>query len=333
MGRTVFHRSGKPALNPSNMYQDLRDQYRSFAREAPDLPLFMQPWYLDAVCEGGEWAAALVQKGGQTVAAFPYFLKQKWGVRYVTMPQLCKQMGPYLLPEYRNLKWEMRLYEALMDQVPPGLAAFEQNFNYGVCNWLPFYWKGFRQTTLYSYVVSLEAPEAEIFRNIEKNYRQKIRAAESKLSVRHDLPLSELHRLVGMSFDRQGLEPPITLPFLQKLYSALLEHACCRLFFAVDPASGQVHSAALLVWDHTSAYYLMSGDDPALRASGAAVLLKWAAICYAKNEMGVKVFDFEGSMLRGVEQGRRDFGAQQRPYFRIWKDGSIWWKWAKRLRR
>ena len=169
-----------------------QEVYRSFAAQAPDLPLFMQPWYLDVVCEGGDWDAVLVEISGKNVAALPYFLKQKWAWKYVTMPQLCKQLGPYILPEYRILKWEMRLYAALIEKLPAALAAFEQNFNYTVTNWLPFYWEGFKQTTLYSYILPLGPSEDEIFQQIEKNYRKKIQAAQAKLLVRHDLPLQEL---------------------------------------------------------------------------------------------------------------------------------------------
>lgn len=315
------------------MHTNQRDAYRSFAAEVADLPLFMQPWYLDVVCKGGVWDAVVIQKGGRAIAALPYFLKQKFGWKYVTMPQLCKQMGPFLQPDYRSLKWEMRLYGELIEQLPPGLASFEQNFNYAVTNWLPFYWKGFQQTTLYSYTLPLSGPEDVIFSQIAKNYRQKIRAAAAHLVVRDDLPLIELHRLVGSSFERQGMEHPLDLTFLQDLYTAFSANRCGKLFFATDPATDQVHSAALLVWDNDSAYYLMSGDDPALRSSGAAVLLKWEAIRYAKNVVGVPTFDFEGSMIRGVEQGRRDFGAQQKPYFRVWREQSILWKWGKALKR
>ena len=315
------------------MHEHQQNAYRSFAADAPDMPLFMQPWYLDAVCSGGSWDAVLVQKGGRTVAVMPFFLKQKLGWKYVTMPQLCKQMGPYLLPEYRSLKWEMRIYEDIIAQLPADLAAFEQNFNYSVTNWLPFYWGGFKQTTLYSYMLSLEASEEVIFKNIEKNYRQKIRAAGARLIVRHDLPLKELHRLIGSSFERQGLAQPIDFIFLKNLHDALTRNDCVKLFFATDPDTGLTHSAALLSWDRTSAYYLISGDDHALRSSGAAVLLKWAAILYAKNVVGVPIFDFEGSMIRGVEQGRRDFGAKQRPYFRIRREWSVLWKWGKLLRQ
>ena len=182
-------------------------------------------------------------------------------------------------------------------------------------------------------MLPLGASEALIFKNIQKNYRQKIRAAEAQLNIRHDLPLTELHRLVGSSFERQGLEPPIDFSFLQNLYNTLAEQGCCKLFFATDPTTNAVHSAALMVWDRSSSYYLMSGDDPDFRASGAAVLLKWAAIQYTKNVLNLPVFDFEGSMIRGVEQGRRDFGAQQQPYFRVRREWSVLWKWGKFLRQ
>ncbi len=308
-------------------------EYRSFAAGAPDMPLFLQPWYLDVVCRDGVWDAVLVDKGGRTVAAWPYFLKQKWCWKYVAMPQLCKFMGPYLLPEYRNLNDEIRLYGALLDLFPRGIAAFQQDLNYTVTNWLPLYWRGFRQTTRYSYTLSLESSEASIFNNISRKYRQKIRGAEGKLVVVSDRPVAALLRLVDLSFARQGLATPLTRAFFFLLYDALSSRGLCRLFFAVDPASNAVHSAALLAWDSGSAYYLVSGDDPALRASGSALLLKWAAIRYAKNTLKVPIFDFEGSMIRAIEVGRRDFGAQQKPYFRVQREWSPWWKWGKLLTR
>lgn len=308
-----------------------QEKYREFAAQSPDLPLFMQPWYLDVVCAEGSWDAALAEKNERVVAVLPYFLKQKLGWRYVSMPPYCKQMGPFLDPAFCSLNWEMRLYEALIAQLPP-LAAFEQNFNYSVSNWLPFFWKGFKQSTMYSYVLSMEPEESVLFGNIAKNYRQKIRSAGERLELRHDLALSELHRLVGASFSRQQLEAPLSMAFLNALHASLSAQQCVKLFFAVDRENAQTHSAAMLVWDQTTAYYLMSGDDPALRASGAAVLLKWEAIRFTKNELKLPLFDFEGSMLKGVEQGRRDFGAVQRPYFRVRKEWSWWWKWGKFLR-
>ncbi|MBL7803369.1 MAG: GNAT family N-acetyltransferase [Saprospiraceae bacterium] len=305
------------------------ETYRLLAAQAPELPLFMQPWYLDAVCGEGAWGAAIVQRDGRPVAAMPWFLKKKGIWKYVAMPVLGKFHGPYLLPEYRRLDEEHRIYAELIEQLPRNLAAFSQDFHYTVTNWLPFYWRGFRQTTRYSYVVDLNRAEDDIWRGIDKSYRQKITKAGALVTVTEERPLTELYRLLEKSFDRQDLSAPYSLDFLQGLYGALSAHQACRLFFAADQGNGALHSAALLAWDAQSAYYLISGDDPALRASGAAVLLKWEAILYAKNALHLPVFDFEGSMIQALERGRRDFGAQQRPYFRVEKEWSWVWKWKR----
>ncbi|MBL7827131.1 MAG: GNAT family N-acetyltransferase [Saprospiraceae bacterium] len=308
-----------------------QDKYRQFAKEAPDLPLFMQDWYLDAVCTGGDWDAAILERNERIVAVMPYFLKKKWLGTYVAMPQLCKFMGPYLLPEFRNLDDENKIYEALLTQLPSDLRAFEQDLNYQVTNWLPFYWSGFRQTTRYSYVLDLTRGEEPLFDNIQKNYKQKIRSAQGRLQVQHGVQPSELLRLINLSFARQGLRAPLDALFFQRYLSALQAHDACRLFFAIDPTNGAIHSASLLAWDNQSAYYVMSGDDPVLRNSGSALLLKWEAIRYAANELRLPVFDFEGSMIRAIEIGRRDFGAVQKPYFRVQKEWSLWWKLGKFL--
>ena len=103
--------------------------------------------------------------------------------------------------------------------------------------------------------------------------------------------------------------------------AALAAHGARQLFFAVD-AQHRIHSAAYLIWDQQAAYYHLAGDDPALRESGAGILLVWAAICYASEVLGLACFDFEGSMLPAVERIRVQFGAEQTPYSFVWKYNS-----------
>lgn len=33
----------------------------------------------------------------------------------------------------------------------PKFDYFNMNFHYSITNWLPFYWRGFKQTTRYTY--------------------------------------------------------------------------------------------------------------------------------------------------------------------------------------
>jgi hypothetical protein len=60
---------------------------------------------------------------------------------------------------------------------------------------------------------------------------------------------------------------------------------------------------------------MMTGSDPALRASGAVSLCFWEAIQHASRV--TQRFDFSGSMVEPIERYLRAFGAAQMPYFRL----------------
>jgi hypothetical protein len=309
-----------------------RQRYEQFCREALDLPVFMQPWYLDAVCEDGHWSAALAEKGGRIAGVWPYFVKKKLAWQYVAMPVLARQMGPYLLPEYRASQKETGLIEALLEQLP-SFAAFEQDCNYTLTNWLPLYWHGFSQTTRYSFTLDLSDPD-RLWQQLAADYRnQKIPKARAQVDVQTGGDLAEFYRIHNLSYERQGLKPPCSFQFLKRLDQALAAHGAREIFFATDRVSGAIHSVAYLVWDNHSAYFLMAGDAPATRQSGAGILVAWEAIQYARETLQVPVFDFAGSMVRSIERVRRQFGAQPKQYFRIRKADSWLWRVGKAVFR
>ncbi|TNE65090.1 MAG: GNAT family N-acetyltransferase [Bacteroidetes bacterium] len=309
-----------------------RQVYQQFCATAPDLPLFMQDWYLDAACGPDNWSAVFAEKGGQVVGVLPFFLKRKLHWHYVAMPPLVKMMGPYLLPDYRTARHETGLLRSLVEQLP-ALAAFEQDFNYTATNWLPFYWAGFRQTTRYSYVLPL-ADIATLEQNLAPDYRNnKIPKAAARVRVETGGELEQFFQVHNHSFERQGMEAPVSFAFLQGLDETLQAHQARELFRAIDRETGAIHSVAYLAWDRHSAYFLLAGDDPALRKSGAGILLAWECIRYARETLHLQTFDFAGSMIRPIERVRRQFGAVQKPYFRVQNEWSPVWKWGKWLLR
>ncbi|GAB3580021.1 GNAT family N-acetyltransferase [Hymenobacter daeguensis] len=306
-------------------------RYHDFCRAAPDVPVFAQPWYLDACAEGGSWDVVLAEEKGRVVAALPYFYKQKGPFRYVTMPLFLKWLGPYVLPEFRGrLPKEHELLQLLLAQLPE-FAAFKQNFYPTATNWLPFYWGKFRQTTFYTYRLHRLRRLAEVEAGLSTGIRRDIRLARQKVRVAHDLPLSTFYQVNQLSFTRQGLPAPYSEAQFRRLDAALVARQARQLFFAVDE-QGRVHSVAYLIWDATTAYYLLAGDDPALRASGAGVLLAWECIRYASEVLRLDCFDFEGSMLPGVERIRVRFGAVQTPYFFVWKYNSRLFELLEKLK-
>ncbi len=310
-----------------------RTAYRSLSEEAPALPIFFRDWYLDTVCDPGDWDVALIEKNDALIAALPYYLKQKGPFRYITMPHLCRFMGPYLHPEHRRPDRAQRLLRELIDQLPP-YHAFAQHFHYHQTDWLPFYWRGFQQQTRYSYRLEHLQDLDAVFSRLHRDYRNnKIPKAATQVSLRRDLSPAQFYRTAALSFTRQGLQQPFSLPFFERLEKEVRRHDQGQLFFAVDEQE-RIHSVAWLVWDDQSSYYLVAGDDPDLRASGAGVWLAWQLIRYTSETLRLPVFDFLGSMIEPIARVRRQFGAAAQPYSAVWHTPSTaFWLLEKILAR
>jgi hypothetical protein len=290
------------------------------SKESVPGTLFCQPWWLDAVVPDA-WDEVVLEKNGEFLARMPYAIRRKRGKTKIFMPSLTQTLGPTLRPSkakrFKRLSEQKKLMTELIEQLPP-FDRFQQNFHYSITNWLPFYWKGFHQTTRYTYVLDdLSDPES-LFKDFRENIRGDIRKASKQgVVVRDDLGMDAFLELHEATFDRQKMEMPYSQAFVRRLDEACVANDARKMLFAVD-ASNRIHAAAYIVWDRESAYYLMAGTDPSLRNTGATSLVLWEAIRFAATV--TKKFDFEGSMLEPVERYFRAFGGRQMPYFQITKD-------------
>jgi len=233
------------------------------------------------------------------------------------MPPLTQALGPWLRPseaKYAKQIGEQKdLMTALVEQLPP-YQYFSQNFHHSVTNWLPFYWKGFRQTTRYTYILEDLTDPEKLWAGFMENIRTDIRKAQRKLEVRDDLGLDRFIEINALTFQRQGMNLPYSKELIRRIDASCVKRGVRRMFFAED-AEGRLHAALYIVWDKNAAYYLMSGSDPELRNSGAGSLLVWEALKFAAHV--TRTFDFEGSMIESVERFFRAFGAKQVPFFRV----------------
>lgn len=302
----------------------MKEKYQIFCDKEPTVPLFSQPWWLDAVCGPENWDVALVETGGAVVGSMPYYVHKKYGFTILTQPRLTQTLGPWIRPSQakyaRALGYQKDVMAALIKQLP-SFAYFSQSWHHSNTNWLPFYWDGFKQTTRYTYLLKELGDEDKIWGSLTENVRTDVRKAANRyqLTVRQNATLADFLILNRKTFERQGMAVPYPETLVQRLDKASALRGRRRIFIAEDP-TGQHHAGVYIVWDQQTAYYLLGGADPELRSSGATSLCMWEAIKYAA---GVShSFDFEGSMLEPVERFVRAFGAVQTPYFNISKTPS-----------
>ena len=296
----------------------MRELYTKLCEKEPLIPIFSQPWWLDMVCGIQKWDVALVEKNGVILAAMPYYISRP---NVMGMPPLTQTLGPWFRQgegSYtKMLSSQMRLMDTLIDQLPK-TKQFSQKFNYSITNWLPFYWRGFEQTTHYTYVIDDLSSETELWKNLEGKIRTDIKKAQNRfgVEVKTNLPDSQFLEVHSKTFERQKMRPPNSR-LVESILKKSREKNMGKSFFAVDQ-EGVIHAVALLVWNNASAYYLLGSGDSKLRKSGAQSLLMWEMIKFSSTV--TSRFDFEGSMIKPIEKHFRAYGAKQCPYFRIYFD-------------
>ncbi len=300
---------------------DSFEEWDSFVDKSLQGCIFCRSWWLKAVAPR-RFNILTLHKGDRIVAGMPMVHTQKWGYHAIHMPLLTQTLGVLLAPPTSDryekmLSGEMDILESLVEAIPK-VDYFSIRTSPNFTNWLPFYWMGYRQTTRYTYVITDLEDLDRVFSGFAYSKRKNIKKAQRLLEVREDLSAAEFYSNHEMTLRKQGASISYSYDFFKRIHNATRENCAGKTWYALD-AKQNIHAAIFVIFDHKSAYYLISSIDPEYRNSGAASLLLRNAIAYASRY--TNRFDFEGSMIKGVEQSFRKFGAVQTPYFSISKGG------------
>lgn len=299
-----------------------KEKYLKFCEET-NVNIFNQPFWLDAVVGSENWDVILNEKGGKILGALPYsFEKTNKGI-IIKEGKLTQKSGIYInYPKNQKytskLSFERKIINSLIEELEKkDIKSYSQNFDYSFTNWLPFYWRGYNQTTRYTYVIEDTHNYEEVYNSIDSTTKNIIRKAEKNVNVKKGLSIDKFYEINKMTFDRKNISIPYDLTFLKKIDEACKERNCREIFYAQDEENN-IHAAIYVVWDNESMYYLLGGINPNYKNSSSTSLLLLEAIKLACS-MNLK-FDFEGSMNKDIEKFFSSFGGVQKQYFSINKD-------------
>ena len=299
-------------------------EYSKLCETETSIPIFSKDWWLDATAGAGNWDVALVIMNGRIVGALPFFTVERFGMKVIQHPALTPRLGPWILPtgetDARNLGTEQQIMQALIEQLP-SFDLFRQTWHQGISNWLPFYWKGFSQTTEYTYVLPLPNDVDSIWSRLDSARRKhcKHSVERFKLRVRDDLPLDAFLALQKMSMQRRGVDRQYSDDALHRLDAVCAERNCRKILIVTDEA-GRHCAGTYTVWDSNSAYALIKGADPAMFHTQAPSLCQWESIKFSATV--TSKYDFLGNMNELIEPYVRSFGTVQTPIISISKTPS-----------
>ena len=295
-----------------------KERYIEWSATQEYVPIFMMPWWLDAVCAGKEWNVLLAEdEKGEIIGAMPYLLRKRAWFKYIVMPQMSQIGGIWVTPEITADRWKTaevcRVLKEQLDKMR--LAYYYQQYLPGSLCVNAMRALGFKVRERVTYRMEDLSDMDNVIANFSKNKRRQLQKAMSLHAV-HTMDVEEFYRFHCQCLAARKRQISYSREFLLVLERKARRLGQCEIL-SICNTDREPYAAAFLVWDKNYMYYLIPAYNPAFGDSGASALLALEAMKMAREKH--LLFDFEGSMDRGTAKHYQQFGSTPVTYFSVEK--------------
>lgn len=273
--------------------------------------VFEQLWWLEAVAPDVKWQEHLIKDGDK--------VKARWVTPLGTffMPHLTQTIGFWINPEIVDKDRHYNVRKEIVSEIVSSLPA-NTHISLAPENsyYLPLHWAGFTVRPYATYRINDLSNIDALYASFASVVKKNIKSAKNKVKIEESGDIAVLHSLMEKTFQLQKRSYPFSKEYLSTIFEACKKHDAAKLLYARDE-NGNVHSGVLYVYDEKVCYYLIAGTDPQFRSGGANSLLLWEGIQFAAQHS--RCFDFEGSMIEGIEKFFRQFGGELTIYYDVFR--------------
>jgi len=277
--------------------------------DAPNGLIYSFSFYLDHMAD--EWDALVLN---DYEAVMPLPTRKKWNIEYIYQPLFIAQLG------ITGKNIGSATVKAFLDAIPKKFRLWECPLNYG--NLFPL--EGYGMYERKNFILPLGNSYSNLQANYNENIRRNIRKAEQYGCARNSrVSIDEVIELAG------GIERPGSMrdmDHFKNLYQ-LLESRNMADIYGIN-ASGELLACCVFLYSHKRAYYILVGNHPNGRISGAShALIDNFISDHAEKDL---TLDFEGSDIPGIAQFYKSFGGKEEKYAALKKNRLPWYvKWLK----
>jgi hypothetical protein len=290
-------------------------QYESLAREHGSV--------FDSVGWTGLFGDSLARygiydAGGALRGGFCLFREKRMGLTMLTNPPCTPSIGPFF--EARAQHPVARLEERrdvltavadFLDHLRPAVVSV--SLAQWVTDSLPFFWRDYKVIPQYTYLLSLDQAEEDVLAAMSDARRRNIKKApKDGLRPERTDDYATIVALVEATFARQGRE--VSREYVERILFSFARPD--NSYAVVVRSDGAPIAGTFVAHDAKTAFYLLGGYQSEGKHHGAGALAMFESIRRAR-ELGLKTFDFEGSVVPAIERYFRGFGGELTPYLRV----------------
>lgn len=304
-------------------------EWNKFVDTSPQGDVFCYSWWLNSVTKSNFEIYTIIDKN-KILAGIPLAYDK---YHKINEPPFTRTLGILFksqpkIGQHKRASLERKWINLLLENIDvKNFRQFCTHHNF--TDWLPFRWKGLKQTTRYTYILNYEGKTAEDLRmNLNRGKKSIINRAEgSGITVEECEDFDLLYKYMQMTYKRQSKNLNMSFDDMKSLDQVIKKNGKRLILRAIDKANN-IHALSYFVYNKRSAYYLVSGSDQAFKESGGQTLILWEAIKHFCGK--VEYFNFGGSVIQRLEEHFRGFGGIQTPYFHIYNDlylheNDIWY--------
>ena len=295
-----------------------KERYIEWVGQQEYIPIYMMPWWMDAVCAGKMWDVLLAEdENGRILGAMPYLLRKRAQFRYIIMPQQTQIGGLWVTAEVTADKWKTaEVCRQIKEQLDGmHLAYYYQQYLPGSLCVDAMRGLGFKTQERVTYRVDDLSDIEALVASFSKNKRRQLQKAQG-LRVARGMNPEDFYRFHRQCLQSRKRKISYTREFLLVLERKAKRLGQCEIL-SICNEEGQPYAAAFLVWDKHYMYFLIPTYDPAFHDSGAGALLVLEAMKLAREKH--VHFDFEGSLEKGTAEHYKQFGSTPVKYFSVEK--------------
>lgn len=275
--------------------------------------IYAYSFYLDQMAK--QWDA-LVLKDYEAV--MPLTWNKKFGIYYLYQPAFTACLGIF----------GQGMNDVMVDQfvqaVPSKFKLIEISLNAGN----KFTGQSHRFIPAVNYVLSLSKSYDDLYRSFRENHQRNIqRSVQSENAVQKDISIDEVIDLNKQQMKKVASVPDENYHHLKRLYQ-FLHNQGKAVTYGIASNQNKLLSSCVFFFSHNRAYYILVGNHPEGRNTGASHALIDAFI---REHSGQNLLlDFEGSDIESLALFYAGFGSIKETYPVIRWNRLPWWlKWAK----
>lgn len=293
-------------------------QWNAYVKASPQGAVYGQTWYLDAIYPN--WSSVMVYEKDQWVAVMPIKIKSKWGIKYALQPKFAQHLGVFFKPSQNLIRKELssqkKIINLIINTLQNKLKLFEFHFSPKFRYFLPFQNEGFKVHQRLTYELDTDTTIEKLYSCYSSRVTDHIKKAEKNdLTANRSFDIAPLLKLCR---ENQIIDSK-DVTRLEKLWKELKARNMGFCYYVQDQ-EGTIHSGGAFIKYNGRLIFILLSTDTRYKNLGSTSLLIHNALKVAVMDPECHCFDFEGSMIRGVEHYFQAFNPEMVTYLKICKN-------------